>query len=190
MGMQLDFTGSVTVEDIVSLTDLKGYLRVDHTAEDTYIQNLRQSAINWVEEYCSIKLGSYTGKGYLDYFVSSTIPVGPVTALSSVDYKASSDTYTSLPTGQYYYDLESEPARIRFHNTPNLYEYALARVRVTFTVGYAESEVPAPVVQAMRMLVAHWYESRMAVVSTGAIPRSLQLGVEALLSPYRIVPVV
>ena len=187
--MQLDFTGSVTAENILSLTDLKGYLRVDHTAEDTYIQNLRQSAINWVEDYCSIKLGSYTGKGYLDYFASSSIPVGPVTALSSVEYKGTSDSYATLGTGQYYYDLDSEPARIRFHNTPSLYEYALARIRINFTVGYAEASVPAPILQAMRMLVAHWYESRMAVVSSGAIPRSLQLGVEALLSTYRIVPV-
>ena len=188
--MQVTFTGSVDLDDIITVSALKEYLRVDHSDEDSLITSFRAVAVNFVEDYTNTKLGSRTATGYLDYFTNSVFPVAPVTSITGVVYDDINGSEQNLAAGSYYFDKDSDPARIRFHNVPSLEEYALARVRITFTFGYTSTEVPPPIVQAVRMLVAHYYENRAAVTQSGVIPRSLQLGVESLLSPYRSIRVV
>ncbi|SHF67435.1 phage conserved hypothetical protein, phiE125 gp8 family [Loktanella atrilutea] len=51
------------------------------------------------------------------------------------------------------------------------------------TFGTAVDDVPPALVQAVRMLVAHWYANREAVVTRSAAP--LPLGVQMLIAPYR-----
>ena len=56
---------------------------------------------------------------------------------------------------------------------------------VRYRAGYAEGAVPAPIRHAILLMVGHLYENRMAVTaatSMGAMP----MGVDALLSPYRV----
>ncbi|HWA18964.1 MAG TPA: head-tail connector protein [Devosia sp.] len=64
--------------------------------------------------------------------------------------------------------------------------YQAATIEVTFTAGYGGTaeDVPAPILQAIRYLVAHWYENRAAVERTAfaAVP----YGVESMLAPYRV----
>ena len=50
-------------------------------------------------------------------------------------------------------------------------------VQVEYETGF--DEIPATVVQALRMLVAHWYENRQDEI-TGAVSTNVQLGVKAL----------
>jgi hypothetical protein len=45
--------------------------------------------------------------------------------------------------------------------------------------------MPAPVLQAVRLLVAHMYENRQEEI-TGTISTRLKFGLEALLNPFRI----
>jgi uncharacterized phiE125 gp8 family phage protein len=54
---------------------------------------------------------------------------------------------------------------------------------VTFDAGYGltETSVPASLRQALLLLVAHWYENREPVLSSGAVPKELPLAVESLL---------
>lgn len=56
---------------------------------------------------------------------------------------------------------------------------------VRYRAGYAADAVPAPIRHAILLMVGHLYENRMAVTAAthmGAMP----LGVDALLSPYRV----
>jgi len=164
-------------------------MRVTHTQEDTLIGALRSAAIAWVEEHCNIKLGSYTARGYLPGFYNSYIPIGPVTAISEVKYQTTADTdydtdLTTLAGTYWFTDLISQPARIAFRDYPHVYDYALTPVVVSFTAGY--TTMPAPVLQAIRLLVAHMYENRQEEV-TGTITTRLKFGLEALLNPYRII---
>jgi hypothetical protein len=46
--------------------------------------------------------------------------------------------------------------------------------------------MPAPVLQAIRLLVAHMYENRQEEV-IGTITTRLKFGLEALLNPFRII---
>ncbi len=43
---------------IVSTNDLKTFLRVDHSDEDTLIEALRSAAIEYVQNYCNVQLGT------------------------------------------------------------------------------------------------------------------------------------
>ncbi|NBT52395.1 MAG: hypothetical protein EBR05_09575 [Marivivens sp.] len=187
--MQVDITGSAVDQDtIITVADLKAHLRVTHTQEDTLISALRSAAIAWVEENCNIKLGSYTARGYLPGFYNSYIPIGPVTAISEVKYQTTADTdyttdLTTLNASYWFTDLIGQPARIAFRDYPTTYDYALTPVVVSFTAGY--TTMPAPVLQAIRLLVAHMYENRQEEQS--GISNRLKFGLEALLSPYRII---
>ena len=56
---------------------------------------------------------------------------------------------------------------------------------VRYRAGYADGAVPAPIRHAILLMVGHLYENRMAVtVATGMT--ALPMGVDALLSPYRV----
>ena len=79
----------------------------------------------------------------------------------------------------------SKPARIRFVSPPDLYDYALNRVQVNMTIGYPEASVPTPLIQAVRLLVGHLYESRVEEVQ-GTMTTRLKMGIEALVNPYRV----
>lgn len=59
-------------------------------------------------------------------------------------------------------------------------------IEIEFVAGYGDAlaDVPAPILQAIRLLVAHWYESREAVAF--ATPHEIPMGVATLIQPYRI----
>jgi len=188
--MQVTYSGSANLDNIITLSELKGFLRVENTAEDTFITALRAAAVTWVEDYCNTRLGSYTATFRMDNFFNSSFPVGPLTALAHVKYDNSAGVETTLPAGNYYYDIDSQPARIGFESPPTVEDFNLGGVRIETTAGWADTAIPEPFTQSIRMLVGHWYEHRTAVTQSGAIPRSLALGVNALLSPLRYIAVV
>jgi len=112
-----------------------------------------------------------------------------VTAISEVKYQTTADKdyttdLTTLAATLWYTDEVSQPARIAFRDYPTTYDYALTPVVVTFTAGY--TTMPAPVVHAVRLLVAHMYENRQEEI-TGTISTRLKFGLEALLNPFRII---
>lgn len=188
--MQVDITSTAVDQDrIITVADLKAHMRVTHTAEDTLISALRSAAISWIEEHCNIKLGSYTARGYLPGFYNAYLPIGPVTAITEVKYQTTADKdyatdLSTLAAGNWYTDTISQPARIAFRDYPQVYDYALMPVVVTFTAGY--STMPAPVLQAIRLLVADMYENRQEEI-TGTISTRLKFGLDALLNPFRII---
>ena len=188
--MQVTYSGSATLNNIITLADLKVFLRVENTAEDTFITALRAAAVTYCEDYCNTRLGSYTATFRMDNFFNSSFPVGPLTAIAHVKYDNSQGVETTLPAGNYYTDINSAPARIGFESPPTVEDFNFSGVRIEATVGYADTAVPEPFTQAIRLLVGHWYEHRTAVTQSGAIPRSLALGVDSLLSPFRFIEVV
>lgn len=183
--MTINITSSPSLDDIVTVAALKAFLRVDHSDEDTYITALRQVAISYVESITDTRLGDVTAVGYMDNWHPVAIPVGPVQSISSITYTSTSQTTLTLGATHYYTDLVSKPARIRFVSPPDLYDYALNRVQVNMTIGYTEASIPTPLIQAVRLLVGHLYESRAEEVQ-GTITTRLKMGIEALVNPYRV----
>jgi uncharacterized phiE125 gp8 family phage protein len=74
------------------------------------------------------------------------------------------------------------PARIyATDDWPTLFEHG--GVTVTYTAGYEEGEEPPELLQAMLLLIGHWYANREAV-NIGDIPAEVQLAVESLCAQH------
>lgn len=60
-------------------------------------------------------------------------------------------------------------------------------IGVEFKAGYGDTadDVPAPILQAVRMLVGHWFQNREAV-NVGNITSEIPLGVRTLIQPFRV----
>lgn len=182
--MRVKITGTPSLDDIITVANLKAFLRVDHSDEDTYITALRQVAISYVETIADTRLGDVSAVGYLDSWMPASFPIGPVQSISSVTYLSTANTTQTLGASFYYSDLNTSPARIRFVSPPDLYDDALARVQINMVVGHPEASIPTPMIQAVRLLVGHLYENRQEEI-TGSITARLKVGIDALVSPYR-----
>ena len=185
----MTYKTSPTRSAIVTTTDLKNFLRVDHSSDDTLIDALRDVACRWIEDHCNTKLGDVQFTAFLDGFYSARLPVGQITSITNVKYKpngwTTGDALTELPSGHQFFDLESQMARVRWDNAPTVADDEFHTVAITGVVGYPEASVPAPLIQAVRILVSHLYDNRTAV-TIGATPREVPFTVLALCNPYRI----
>jgi len=185
--MRIEITSSAPdYSSVLSTADLKQHLRVTHSVEDTLIGSLRDAACMWVEGYTNSKLHTTEATGYLRGFHRCSFAVGPVTAISSVKYQTTSsqaaEDLTTMAAGNYYTDFAAQPAVIAFVDSPSVYDYSHYPVHIAFEYGHAT--VPEPMVHAVRLLAAHFYENRQQVI-TGTISTQIKMGIEALLSQYR-----
>lgn len=102
-----------------------------------------------------------------------------VTALQVVRYSAPPSVLPAF--GQYW---------------PNNVQGSVGSIRIRYLAGYRSQgspagadKVPKKVKQALRMMVAHWYENREAVATeTRQIPTVMPFGFERLLDPLRRYP--
>jgi uncharacterized phiE125 gp8 family phage protein len=129
-----------------------------------------------------IALSPQTWRLSLDHFPCEiVVPLGPVTAVTSVTYKDALGT--DQPVGGLRYDLDQQPLRIwpaRDTAWPSIYCEPGA-VKVTFECGY--EELPQDLRWAMLLLVGHYYENREAV-SEGL--QELPMGASSILERYRV----
>lgn len=179
---------AVDLDAVATVAELKNFLRVEHTADDSLLTHIRKSAVEYVEQYTNTLVGGYACTGYSDGFYSQYFPIGPVAAIASVEFLgADGGDYSTLSTTKYFVDLDLNPARIRFYDTPKLAENEFNRVKINFSAGFNTStdDVPPSFAHAVYMLAANMYEQRLPEV-VGTISSATQFGVRALLAPHRI----
>lgn len=196
--------GLVTVTppaaDPLSLAEAKAHLRIDTADEDGLIAGYILAARQFVENETHLRLITQTldytiddgwpsliARGY--YRTRIELPVKPVASVSSISYVDTSGNSQTLAADQYIVRTDGpvpyiEPA---YGVTWPGVRCQPAAITVRFVAGTALSDVPNPLLQAMRLLVAHADANREAV-SNGTF-NEVPLGVEAYLSPYRYVRV-
>ena len=175
--------------DVVSTADLKAFLRVEHSEEDTLIEAMREAAILHIENVTNLRIGDrVVSITYEDVYSKFEIPVGPVSVTGfALLYRTDANTMLPLVKDtDYYLDHLRKPAQVSLINVPNAYDYSFYKMQVAATVGYTEATVPEAIVHAIKLLVAHMYEMRQPEV-VGTITTQVKLGLDALLNPYRIV---
>jgi len=175
--------------DVVSTADLKAFLRVEHSEEDTLIEAMREAAILHIENVTNLRIGDRSVSiTYEDVYSKFEIPVGPVdvTGFTLLYRTDASSMTTMVKDTDYYLDHLRKPAQVSLINVPNVYDYSFYKMQVVATVGYTEATVPEAIVHAIKLLVAHMYELRQPEV-VGTITTQVKLGLDALLNPYRIV---
>jgi hypothetical protein len=113
----------------------------------------------------------------------------PLIAVSSISYYDAAGVQQTLTAGtDYGVDATSCPGRVfpaPGTNWPATQDRPGA-VLVTYTAGYAtQNAIPATMLQAMRLLIGHWFENREAVtLQTNSA--ELPMGVQFLLDKVRI----
>jgi uncharacterized phiE125 gp8 family phage protein len=174
----------------VTVEEAKAHLRLEGNAEDSYVQTLIQAARQHVEETCWRGLVTQTLEGVLSGFPDDALelPRGRLASVDSVTYVDTAGVLQTLPSSEYQVDTTSEPGRLlpaygrSWPSTRRQWD----AVRVRYTVGWPVAEVPAPIRQAVLLLVANMYEHRTPEV-TGSAVSPVRFAVDALLGPYRLV---
>jgi uncharacterized phiE125 gp8 family phage protein len=151
----------------ITLEEVQLHLRVTDASEDDYINALIKSARMQAETYTNRQLMSATWDLYLDRFPCGLRPIElprcPVTAVSSITYTDSDGATQTWSSANYTYDLYSEPARITlaYQATWPTARLITNSIRVRFTAGYASAAlVPAPIKQAMLLMIEAMYKQR------------------------------
>ncbi len=180
--MKFRITTQPTGTDIVSLADMKEFLRVEHTDEDTTITAIIDAAVQAAQDYTGRHFASSVFNLGLDYFHNVEVPMGIKTVTSITYYDSAGDSQT-LSEDKYYSDFQREPGRIAFIDPPSTETDRFNAVAIVGTLG--DTAYP-PIVHAIKMLAAHYYENRRAVI-VGTISSKIPLGIEAILNPYRVI---
>ena len=187
--MALVLTTAPAAEPI-SLAEAKAHLRIDADDEDALIASLIAAARMFVERTLGVALITQDWSYFLDFWPRSTcvtLPVLPVQAVDAVTLHDAQGGASVLDAESYAVDVLSTPARLVLKSAaPAVVTRELNAFEIAFAAGYGDeaSDVPAPIRQALTLLVAHWFERREPVV-LGASAQEVPATVAGLLLPYR-----
>lgn len=199
--MNLVVLTAATVEPVTS-TVAKLHCRIDSAADDDLISILISAARDHVERFTRRTLVNTTYRLRFDYFPTGPIrlPRSPVSAISiggayayalpRVRYYNSAGALTTMVVDTDYEltMLDDNPPQISLLPLgiwPIAQLDKKGAVEVDFVAGYGATaaDVPAMLRQAMLMLIAHWYEHRLAV-DAGA-GTEVPLAVDTILRLYQ-----
>lgn len=178
----------------VLLADAKLHLRIEtaYTADDTYITALLTAAREYVEAITNRKLITQTWKAYLADWPDGDaiqLPFGKLQSVTSVVYIDSDGTSNTFSTDDYTVESDTEPGRVVL-NYMESWPSATLRpsnpIQIQYICGYglSGSTVPAPILQAIKLMISDMYEQREPfIVGRSYTPTR---AVDALLSPYRL----
>ena len=174
----------------VTLAEAKAHLRVDGSAEDAIIASLITTARLHVEAALGLALITEGWSLVLDAWPEDAVslPIRPVQAVSAVKVTATGGGVAVLPVERYLLDGAGMPSRLIPVGGPFPDPGVPALgIEIAFTAGFgdAATDVPAPIRQALLLLIAHWFEHREPALDT-AVTR-IPSAVSELLLPYRAV---
>lgn len=175
----------------VTLADAKAHLRIDDDSEDALVTSLVLTSRLHIEAALGIALVSQDWQLVLDRWPKGgavTIPLHPLQSVSAVRVLDEAGSATVVGTDRYVVDTVSSLGRLvaTAFGLPQPGRTANG-VEIDFTAGFgpAPEDVPAPIRQALLMLVAHWHEHRDPV-EIGTPGVAIPAAVSRLLKPYRV----
>lgn len=175
----IDLTSPVI--EPVSLIQAKLFLRVDHGEEDVLISNMIKAARLQVEAYCGASLIARSRRISFDCaarknFTINHYPLGEIEAVRLID-KTGQETV--LSADQYSSNFRARPGRISLKSSVDVTPQQYLLIDVIAGYGATESDIPAPFIQAILLLLSKIYERG------DDRPEDIPLMVQALLMPYR-----
>jgi len=183
---------SAPAREPVTVSEAKAHLRVDGTAEDTLIGTLILTSRLHIEAALGLALMTQSWRLTLDAWPKRReleLPLRPLRSVSSVNVLTADGAAETVSPASYVVDIDGTPPRI----VPNSGswpqpEKAANGIEIEFTAGFGDeaADVPAPVRQALLLLIAHWYEHRDPI-EVGSRDAAIPAAVSDLLAPYRAV---
>lgn len=176
----------------VTVAELKAHLRIEADTEDAVLEAYLAAAVAYLDGWrgvLGIALMSQVWELVLDAFPAAEvqIPLTPVLSIGSVEYDNEDGDQITLAAEEYQLDAASRPAwLIPVTSWPSTFDGANA-VRIRFTAGHASADdVPAPIKQAIKLMVGAWYENREDTVIGASVSKlPLPSAADALLALYR-----
>lgn len=174
----------------VSLEEARLFLRVDSTEEDLVLETLIAAATTYCDGYSGI-----LGRGLVTQTWEQSVagfPIAPCTmirlqlipvqSISEIRYYDIAGAPVVMDPGSYALLTDQSGAYATLASGASWPADAATRddaVKVSYVVGYGDkaSDVPAPVRQAILLMVSAWYDDRRA----GVVPPAA----DRLLSAYR-----
>ncbi|MGE4352328.1 MAG: head-tail connector protein [Bdellovibrionales bacterium] len=179
----------------VTLDEVKAYARIDDTAEDALLSGLISVARQWCEGFTRrafISQGWVKSVSRLPKTDRIVLPRAPLVSVESVTVYDDADNGEVWDSANYFVDTQNEPGGIVLRSgacwpVPGR---SAQGVSIVYTVGYGTSAeaVPAALRLAVKQLALHFYEHRSEAVVGESVAR-IPLGIEALLTPYRLLTV-
>ncbi len=174
----------------LSVIEAKEHLRVDGTSEDTLISSLILTSRLHIEAALGLALITQSWRHFLDRWPKGgevRIPLRPLQSVSEIRTYDVGGGSTAVATETYVVDAVSNPGRVvPVGGVWPIPGQAANGIEIEFVAGYGDSaaDVPAPIRQALLLLVAHWYEHRDPV-EIGNPGVAIPAAVSRLLKPYR-----
>lgn len=181
---------SAPASEPVTVAEAKAHLRVDGAAEDALIASLILTSRLHVEAALSLALITQSWQLRLDCWPDARtleLPLRPLQAVEEVRVLDAAGTATIVPVNQYLTDVASTPPRLVRRTALPQPGLEAGGIEIDLVAGYGDEpeDVPAPIRQALLLLIAHWYEHRDPI-EVGSPDVSVPSAVSDLLAPFRI----
>ena len=173
----------------VTTAEIKSHLRIDHSNDDTLLDNYIKSARRWTERVTGRCLINQTWDLWLDKFPSDQtkewwngvrqgsmrelynlstfieVPKVPFASVSKLSTYSDADVETQFSSANYFVDTNQEPGRITLRigaSWPTGTFRNTSAIQVRFVAGYGStaSSVPEDIKTALKMVTALYYENR------------------------------
>ncbi len=171
----------------ITLAEAKAHLRVDQDAEDAIIAALVTMAREVTEKRSGLLLGRQNWRLTADAIPATeplSLPLHPVASVDAVTVYDDFGVARSLDPGDYRLCTMHRPASIAFETLPQAAEMENG-VEVDLAAGLDAEDIPAPLRQAMMLLIGQGYETRGGF-SAAEQPVAVPSGYDVLLQPYRL----
>lgn len=176
----------------ISVDEARRHSNIDTLDDEPLLKRFILTARNWLQGpngWLGVSISRQTLRLDLPCFWYSPLRLrcGPIVAVSSVKYFDADNAEQTIDPGDYFLDEDQLLWGPTFQE-PTCFDRPSA-VRVQYTAGFADPAALQaagydPVLQAIHMLVAHWYENREAVLVVGEL-NMMPAGVYELLTPFR-----
>ena len=178
---------SAPVVEPVSVEDVAAHCRITSHDDDEELAGLITVARTHLEDICWSAFITQTWDYYWNAFDAQLwLPRPPFQSIVKFQYMNAAGTLTNVSSNVYETSAENgiSYARLKYLQTwPTPRGYCDdVYVQVKCGYGDAETNVPMPIRQAIKLLVGHWYSNREPI---GQIGTQIEMTVDSLIAPYR-----
>lgn len=177
----------------ITRQELKDHLRVDTTAEDSFIDLLIKTATDYFERRSWRQLMTATYKLHLDHFPNGVILLErpPIQSVTEIKYTDENGVVQTWSNTLYEVDTITEIARVRpkqDQSYPSTDEVFNA-VSVEYIAGYGSDRdnVPDMIKQTVKLIAAHFYDNREMISKMGNVSQiPMPDQIELLINQYSL----
>lgn len=173
----------------LSLSDAKAYLRVETDDDDAVIASLIAAARSHIEAMSGCAMLTQTWRLVRDCWPADgrmKLKLAPLRAVIAARVYDEAGVAHAVDPENFVLDAARGIIAMRAVSLPQPGR-ATAGIEIDITVGFgaAGSDVPPALMQALRMLLAHWYDNR-GLITIGSSVAVMPPSVNALIASHRV----